>query len=99
MVVSSYVAGFPVCDITGFNHVPGHYDQYTYQLSGATLETCMESCRANTTCQSVAYSQNFTQRLFYDQCVEKTQLWESDVSTFAHFDKPCDVCDKSRVGE
>ena len=70
----------------------GNYTEIIYQESGSTLESCMEACRANTTCKSIAYAEVYTECLFYDHYANQIQLWEDDSSDFDHFDEECDIC-------
>jgi len=105
----TYVTARPACNITGFTEVPvshtcpvsvsisscfqGNYTETIYQEINATLQECVYACRANSTCQSIAYSARYTECLFYNRYANEIQLWESDDSVFDHYDEDCDVCE------
>lgn len=67
----------------------------------STLSLCIQACRENVTCWSIAWVPPDTQCIFYNECVEKTDLLEDDTSPFMHWDDICDVVwwsDWSRKG-
>ena len=87
----AYVTGYPICGIPGYTVIPGLYNETIEQQSGSNLDCCLDKCRANSTCYSIAYAPHYTECLFFDRIVEDTQLTADNSSYFVHYDLKCRV--------
>ncbi|KAJ8069528.1 hypothetical protein OCU04_003178 [Sclerotinia nivalis] len=88
----TYVVGYPICATPGYTEVPGNYNETIHQSSGATLAGCINECRAAyPACKSIAFHARYTECLWFDRKVDKTQLYEDDTSEFVHYDLICPV--------
>ncbi|CCD33582.1 hypothetical protein BofuT4_P072610.1 [Botrytis cinerea T4] len=86
----TYVVGFPICAIPGFTEIPGNYTETIHQYPNATLASCINECRAAyPECKSIAFHARYTECLWFDERVDKTQLYEDDTSEFIHYDLIC----------
>ncbi|ESZ94887.1 hypothetical protein SBOR_4763 [Sclerotinia borealis F-4128] len=75
----TYVVGYPICATPGFTEVPGDYTETTHQYPGATLTSCINECRAAyPACKSIAFHARYTECLWFDKKVDKTQLYKDD---------------------
>lgn len=100
----------PVCLITivtklrlkvGLTIEKGPYTQWTYQESGATLESCLAACLESDECKHISYAERYTACYFFDVPVNGSQLGLDPTSYFAHYDESCDVedpCDDMEPG-
>ncbi|PQE28432.1 hypothetical protein CJF30_00008136 [Rutstroemia sp. NJR-2017a BBW] len=88
----TYTKGYPLCSIPGFTVVPGKYNETVHQYPNATLASCINECRsAYPACQSIAFHARYTECLWFDKKVERTQLYRDDTSEFVHWDLICPV--------
>ncbi|KAG4029227.1 hypothetical protein MFRU_017g01630 [Monilinia fructicola] len=88
----TYVVSYPICAVPGFTEVPGNYTETTHQYPGATLANCINECRdAYPSCKSIAFHARYEECLWFDQKVDRTQLYEDDSSEFVHYDLICPI--------
>lgn len=86
----TFTTGYPQCNVSGYTLISDTYVEYTYSMK-STLSLCIQACRENITCWSIAWVPPDTQCIFYNECVEKTDLLKDDTSPFMHWDDICDV--------
>ncbi|APA11407.1 predicted protein [Sclerotinia sclerotiorum 1980 UF-70] len=88
----TYLTNYPICATPGYTVVPGSYNESIHQASGSTLGRCINECRAAyPACKSIAFHAEYTECLWYDRRVGRTQLYVDEGSEFVHYDLICAV--------
>lgn len=54
-------------NVSGYTMIPGDYTETTYQQSGSNLSSCVDACRNDPVCESIAYAAFYTECLFFDR--------------------------------
>jgi len=87
----TFAIGYPICNVSGYTYLTNTYTEYIYEEANSTLSACIQGCRTNSTCNSIAWVPEYTECIFYDECVEKTYLILDADSFFFHYDNICDI--------
>jgi len=87
----TFAVGFPICNVSGYTYESDSYQEYIYAYINSSLSVCIQACRANLTCDSIAWAPFYTECIFYNTCVEKTLLLPDPDSLFIHYDNICDT--------
>ncbi|KAH8600014.1 hypothetical protein B0O99DRAFT_478947, partial [Bisporella sp. PMI_857] len=84
--------GCLLCAIPGFDNTPSRTNQTTHLQSGATLQCCMDDCRAAyPACKSIIFHARYTACYFLDDVAQNSQLVRDEESEFLHWDLDCEV--------